>query len=82
MIHASTLAKRATVASARVAASASEWSAFRVSLLRVAASASEWSAFRVSLLRVAASACEWSAFRDSSALCVGASLAEAPTPSS
>ena len=65
MIHASTLAKRATVASARVAASASEWSAFRVSLLRVAASA-----------------CEWSAFRDSYALWKGASLAEAPTPSS
>ena len=65
MIHASTLAKRATVASARVAASASEWSAFRVSLLRVAASASEWSAFR-----------------DSYALWKGASLAEAPTPSS
>ena len=65
MIHASTLAKRATVASARVAASASEWSALRVSLLRVAASA-----------------CEWSAFRDSYALWKGASLAEAPTPSS
>ena len=65
MIHASTLAKRATGASARVAASASEWSAFRVSLLRVAASA-----------------CEWSAFRDSYALWKGASLAEAPTPSS
>jgi|GEM_PF-4816378 len=48
MIHASTLAKRATVASARVAASASEWSALRNSLLPVAASASEWSAFRVS----------------------------------
>ncbi len=65
MIHASTRAKRATVSSAPVAASASEWSALRNSLLPVAASASEWSALR-----------------DSSALCVGASLADAPTPPS
>ncbi|MEY4814168.1 MAG: hypothetical protein RLZZ162_1241 [Verrucomicrobiota bacterium] len=48
MIHASALEKRATVASAPVAASASEWSALRDSLLPVAASASEWSALRVS----------------------------------
>jgi hypothetical protein len=82
MIHASALEKRATVASAPVAASASEWSALRDSLLPVAASASEWSALRNSLLPVAASASEWSALRDSSALCVGASLADGPTPSS